>query len=381
MSSLKPHTIVITIVIAVIFLVVGDRLIGQAGQTELFGDALVYAYMAEGNFGDANAPFKYRVVVPLLAWLLPFEAEFSLKIVSYAGVFLFYIVILMTCRFLGFSIFASTASLFALFSTVWHLYNFQNPYLTDTTALMLLSVLFLSYIRGSFITYLTTTVLLVMTREITIVLVPLWLWTKQWPRAITAIGIGVISLIVIRWVVSSDSSELNISNSFVESLNGVARIHNMRPFIRIVVLNWGFVGALTVLGLLLTPIDKRTTLVPAFCLLLFAAIFSSFLAMDVGRMFAILSPVIVICCAQLFEVVSRKHYALAFFLLAAFTAQLFWVPTSITNRSSWIFETIFPRLTLGALETILVIVLLFTFRQKLGHAVRPFVTRLINKTT
>lgn len=369
MLLIKPHIIVTIIAIATIFLVMGDMFIGRAEPTHLFGDALVYIYMAEGNFADADPPFKYRIVVPLVAWLLPFEAELSLKIVSYAGLFLFYIVILMTCRSLGFNLFVSASSLFALFSTVWHLYNYQNPYLADTVALMLISVLLVSFVRGSFITFLTTTALIVITREITIALVPIWLWTKQWSRAATAIGIGVSLLIVVRWILSS---EPNISSSIIASLSSVDRINNMQPFVRIVVLNWGFVGVLTILGLLLTPIDKRAFIVPSFCLLLIAAIVSSFLATDVGRMFSILSPVIVIGCAQLFAVLAKKHNYLTFFLLVACTAQLFWVPTVFSDRDSWIFDTVFPRLILASLETILIVVIMFTLRQKLIRAVRPY---------
>ena len=155
------------LLLAVALVVLGDRVIGTNPPNggELFGDALVYTSMASGDYSDVSAPFRYRVLVPSIAWLLPFSAVLSLKLVSYAGLFFFYFISLVTCRRLGLSVFASFLGLATVYSSVWHLYNYQNPYLTDTMALVFLSLIFLSATSRNYPTYLLSPALGVVTRE------------------------------------------------------------------------------------------------------------------------------------------------------------------------------------------------------------------------
>lgn len=358
--NMKAYAIII--VLSALLLLLGDRFIGQAESTDLFGDAMVYTSMAEGDFTNVSAPFKYRLLVPTIAWLLPFSAIVSLKLVSYAGLFLFYVFTLLTCRQLGFGLAASFGGLFAVYSTVWHLYNYQNPYLTDTIALLLLTLLLLSVIRRSFMTYVCAAVLAVLTREITIFFVPMWLVTKEWRRAGTAIIAGVLVLMLPRLMLSSVGG---LSSSVVDVINHVDRLGNLLSFARPVLFNWGFVGFLTILGLLFTPNDRTWLFLCAFGLLLLAAVLSSFIATDVGRMFAVMSPIMVISCAQLLTVLSQKNIYVTVLLGTAFVTQLFWVPTIITSREGWVFETVFPRLILGVLELLLIIAIITVLRTDL----------------
>jgi len=342
--------------------VVGDRFIGQAESTRLFGDALVYTQMAEGDYSDVTSPFRYRILVPSFAWILPFTATESLKIVSYTGLFVFYVVTLFVCKRLGFSLLASIGGLCVVFSTVWHLNNYNNPYLTDAAAIGLLALMLLSAIWRSIIAFIVTSAMAVLTREITLLLIPIWLVTKQWRRAGAAIVVGVLVLMLPRLLMSSDSGFIDsVTNNF----NRVDRVGDLTSLAKPVLLHWGFVGCLTIFGLVLTPGHRFPMIVLAFALLSFAAVSSSFLATDVGRMIAILSPVMAVSCAQLIMMLLDSSRFISALLFAVIVTEIFWVPTIITSREGWVFDSVFPRAALGALEVILILAIVVILRTDL----------------
>lgn len=55
---------------------------GQLGGPALYGDALLYADLVRGGV-DVEAPFRYRVLVPLLARALPLAPSAALAAISW----------------------------------------------------------------------------------------------------------------------------------------------------------------------------------------------------------------------------------------------------------------------------------------------------------
>lgn len=120
-----------------LLLLLGDRLISQrqlngpSYDLTISGDTLVYTDMIDGNIQGAREPFRYRVLVPLIARALPFSPTLGLKIIAYVSLFAAYVFAMSACKRLGLSLSASFFGLFALYTSVWHLYNYHNPFLSN----------------------------------------------------------------------------------------------------------------------------------------------------------------------------------------------------------------------------------------------------------
>ena len=92
-------------------------LIGLRVRPEHYGDApMAEYYLAMAcrcpwpqtgvpwSIHDVTAPYRYRVLVPWIAGLLPFETATSLSLVTYASLGMYYFLILLTFRRLGIEI-------------------------------------------------------------------------------------------------------------------------------------------------------------------------------------------------------------------------------------------------------------------------------------
>ena len=140
--------ILAVVLLAGLLLLLGDLLIAQrelngpTPEMTISGDTLVYTKMIEDGIDTAREPFKYRVLVPLIGGALPFSPTLALKVITYVSLFFAYLFALLACRRLGISLLASFLGLFALYTSVWHLYNYHNPYLTDAFQLLALAVMF-----------------------------------------------------------------------------------------------------------------------------------------------------------------------------------------------------------------------------------------------
>lgn len=263
------------LLLAAALVILGDRVVGTNPPNggELFGDALVYTIMANGDYSEVSEPFRYRVLVPSIAWLLPFSAVLSLKLVSYAGLFLFYFISFVTCRKLGVSFFASFLGLATVYSSVWYLYNYQNPYLTDTMALAFLSLIFLTATSRNYPGFLLSSALGIVTREASIFLAPIWLVTRQWRKALLGILVVLLVYYLHRLIFASASDD---SGSFLNRFQEVDRLSHLSAFARPVIVHWGFSGGLAILGIVLVSQEWGRALALGFGALIVGAVISSF---------------------------------------------------------------------------------------------------------
>ena len=105
-------------------------------------DAETYVNMSNGFWEQSPAPFKYRLLLPFLVSISPFETLISFIIITYVSLFISYVIIFKILNdfiidtkfiYIGFLL---------IWTSTWHQYYFHNPYLTDSLANMFLCFMF-----------------------------------------------------------------------------------------------------------------------------------------------------------------------------------------------------------------------------------------------
>jgi len=113
-------------------LTIGSRAFGRAG------DHHVYLLMATTHaFSFHIAPYCWRVVVPLAARSLPFDAQTDFEVIAFAAVSLTGAAVYFLVARLGFSPARAGASMVLYFSLGWATkYNLRDFWLTDGAAIL-----------------------------------------------------------------------------------------------------------------------------------------------------------------------------------------------------------------------------------------------------
>lgn len=372
------RSLVIVLVMSAALVLLGDRLISQrqlngppGGEMTISGDTLAYVQMIEGDFKAVGKPYRYRILVPFMGRVLPFPPTLDLKVISYFSLFFAYVFALLTCRRLGLGYLASFGGLFALYSSVWHLYNYHNPFLTDAFQLMALSVMLFFLLRLNFTIFWAAGIIGILARETTVFLVPAWLATGQWRKSAAAVAITLVAWYLPQLFLSKDLGFFEYPSRVLSGVLSAGGLQDRpQPLLRAVFIQWGFTGVLTLIGLALVPISRFWPIITAFGLLLLGALVSSTIAADFGRIFALISPVAVVCCAFVFSTLSSRNIYLATLLALVLASRLFWVPTSLTPRESFVFDSIYPRLSVLVLEVFLTLAIAFTLRRAIVDGFR-----------
>lgn len=270
--------------------------------SSLYGDALSYVSMAEHGPTAAIAPFRYRVLVPFLASLMPLPAPTSLLMISVAALVAFYLLTLATSIRLGAAAPVAFGSLVAVFFTFWHQYNFHNPYLTDAFQLAMIAAMVYALIIDSFPVFAAAAVLAVAARETAVVFVPAWFLLKNKRRG-AAIVLCAVAVMMAPRLWYADGTPL------VESMGRAYRASGGSDrfpwaFARRVYdaygLFWWAIGVSVVVNL------RNPVLTVSFALLFVGALLSSVIAVDTGRMFQMLAPIIVPMLALALQKVPRR---------------------------------------------------------------------------
>ena len=182
--------------------------------------------MIEGDFDSIHSPLKYRILVPFLASLLPFTPLESLRIISYASLFVFYIMNILICLKLGMNKSSTLLALLCTFATLSHLYNYHNPFLTDAFGLMVISLLIYAYIIESFPMFVTICIVGLFARETIIFLAMIWL-IKDFKKGIILLVTCLLLIIIPRISLVTGSGNVSISSLFVSI--GIAKL-KLYPF-------------------------------------------------------------------------------------------------------------------------------------------------------
>jgi hypothetical protein len=321
-------------------------------------DAFFYIDMANGKWSAIPSPWKFRVLVPFLAGLLPFSAVDSLRLVAYLSLFFSYLFMFLACRKMGVSLGGSVIGLCCVWCSRWHLMNYNNPYLTDAFGLFILCVMMFSFLDDKFFVFLIAAVLGILARETTVFLVPVWLIRREWKRSLVLILAAVLAFISPRLLLGS-GTDITIMEVFERI--GMEKIRGMLSYGKDIFMSWTIVWFLSVLGLLFLPKNKYISASAIYSLLMVGAFATSLIAVDTGRMFSILTPVLAVTSAHFIDVLEKERMAWAKWVLVLlltyqaimYIPNLFFIEDSPENRWLRIAMAIIELLFTGCVVLIL----------------------------
>jgi hypothetical protein len=330
MPPARRHALLIACVAA--GLVLAGHLFAAQAVRHLGYDSTFYVAMAEGRSADVPAPFKFRVVVPLVASWLPLTAPDALRLITYLSLFGTYCLVIQAGLIAGLSLRASAFGLLSVWGSTWHLYNYYNPYMTDGAGLLALSAMVASVLTGAFPMFAAAAIAGVLVRELTIVLVPAWFATRQTRQALLIVAAAAVAVGLPRYWLSADG---DLGAALVDQ-NPLTQFP-LSVLARQLYAIWGFVWVLAIAGFFYLPAAYRPRILAMFAALFLGGLAASTVATDTGRMFAFLAPVMAIGCAQLYEVLARRSRALAWSLVAAMALQgIVNAPAVMLNAQHWI---------------------------------------------
>lgn len=324
------------------------------------GDSTFYLDMVNASGTHPPPPFRYRVLVPFLASMLPLRAPDALRAVSYASLFIAYLSILMSGRALRLPPGAAIAGLLVAFASAVHLYNYHNPFLTDAFWIMIACVMVQALITNSLPLFVAAALAGVLARESALLLAPLWC-IRSFRAGLWVVAAAVVSSAVLAGAMTSAPAGLQSSlGAAVEVAH--ARIQNPLRWAADVALAWGIQWPLMLAGLFHFQ-EERRLLAPATAIMMVAALVTSCIATDAARMFGTLMPIMAMGCAGWVNALRSQSPAWPALLIAFVCVQAaVALPNAVCDEQSPLFATPWPRL--GVLAGGTLYVLQFCLRQR-----------------
>jgi hypothetical protein len=282
MSSLRSVALALLVVLTcVAYVPVRGARVGAT----LVGDSLSYVAMIRGD-DLVESPFRFRLVVPMLARLLPLPPAQALAVLSWLALAAVYALLLSSARRLGVSTWPALGGLVLAVCTPTHLYNYHNPYLTDAAGLLVVTVCTYALLARRFVLFAAASVVGMGVREALLAIAPSWSATGQRGRAALVLALALLTYVAL--LVSIGPAPLG--------LNEKPFVFPPRPPLEIAaeaLLSWHALWLLAGVGLVRLSVQRRELLSLGGCLLA-ACLLTSLLASDTLRMFQPLFPVVVL---------------------------------------------------------------------------------------
>jgi hypothetical protein len=258
-------------------------------------DTIQYINMLKGRFDLAGSPQVYRVGVPFLARLLPLSPLSAFRLITVTSLFLAYWLCFVECSMLNIGLAATTLSVLAVFCSRPILFNYQNPFITDGLALLVLFVLSVLFLADRFAAFAAVLMVGMFVKESAPFVLPAWLLTPRWRKALLLALLAAGAFLAPRLAFPSHG---NYGSYVSLGLRSKLSLAWLFPFAKEVVLSWGGLWLLAGYGLLHSP--RRVRLLAAALALGF---FASFLVTEGEweRMLMIMAPVLVVFSAIAIE--------------------------------------------------------------------------------
>lgn len=191
------------VAIAIALVSIGHFLIEDPTETggPISPDTRAYLQMAEGE--GVPAPYRWRILAPVAARLLPVEPLQGLRVVSYLSLLGGYFLTLWTIRRLGVGLFPATLALLAVFGRPAHLLMYSNPFLTDAPAVASVAVAAAAVALGSFALLVAATFGGMLAREPMMLLLSAWVPTRRWLRLLAA-GVALLLTFAVVWALAPE---------------------------------------------------------------------------------------------------------------------------------------------------------------------------------
>lgn len=292
---------------------------GERGDPAVYGDAQLYADLVRGGV-DIEAPFRYRVVVPLLARALPLTPGAALAAISWCSLAASYALVLVMARRLRIAPLAAAAGLGLAVFTSAHLYNYTNPFITDAAGLLVATGALYALLSRRFALFAAISALGIGVREACVFVAPAWGATRQWRRTAASIALTLAVYVGTRALVGPSQKTLD------EGPFAIFPARTLRGWSWDTACAWHTLWLLAPIGLAAVRVERMPLAV--FGLLSLAGgLFTSLLATDTTRMFQPLFPLVALGLARFFELSwlsSRK--ATAALCVACIASSWVWHP-------------------------------------------------------
>ncbi len=280
------------------------------------GDSNYYMDMVEKNYSKVPPPFRYRILVPALASILPLESVSALKIITYVSLFCLYICLFWIGRIWNLSLSALCIGIGMYYSSLWQLYQFHNPYLPSSFSICMMALMIIFGIKKRFIPYMIALVVGILSHESTLFLAPLWFLTQDRKKGAWAVIAGISTYAVTHIALSSgDYSKYLIESTKISAVN-----QNLKDIAMNLFGAWSFLWLLGILGILVAPKKQFEFLYIPLVLLGLGGIISLFFATDIGRIFLPLTVVFPIAITNIFSIIKSKIHISIGILIAALQA-------------------------------------------------------------
>jgi hypothetical protein len=308
----------------VVFLLLGVALLldligfcAVPARIDVSSNSTSYIEMAQHGTSSVESPFRYRLLVPFLARLLPLPAEQALLVITHVSLVGCFFLAMLVCRRIGLSIPACIYGATALFCSRAVVYNYANPYMTDGVALLAIFVMVYSYVGEQETVFGFASLVGILAHEIAVFLVPAVLFSRRWKRGLAICAGSTFVLVLTRfWLGTGYAGNLKREFHF-------ASYHLSHPFelMKGAVLAWYLLWPLFVMGLTMLP-AKRFPLLVCSGLLTGGAVFLSSFVLDTERTYSILAPVMAVGAANVFEVLWKECRTRATGLVTVLLAQI-----------------------------------------------------------
>ena len=314
--------IALALFLAVLLVCAGALLIRSRGELHagLTPDDVNYLRLASGH--DGAAPWKFRVLGPDIARVLPTSASEGLRLVTFSSLIGVYTLTFLICLRLRVRALPALGALLMAFTATGQLAFFNDPLLIDGLASLFVTVAIWALLVPVFAVFAGVLIVGVAARESVLVLAPAWA-VRNRPRAIGVLGAGLAAYVAIHLAVGGGA----LTGENVE------RLHHLRQLFVGAAESWGFLWLLVPVGLYLL-VRERPALTAATIFLTAGGILATFVATDVSRMFLPLFPIVVVCTAVVIEHTYARRPSLALALFAVGLANLAFAPSVVTGTAS-----------------------------------------------
>lgn len=272
-----------------------------APQAKFTPDTQNYVRMIHGDYAQAITPFRYRVVVPIMAGRLPLRPEAALRAITWASLLLVYVLAVLECSMLGIGFRASALAVVALFCSRPNLLNYYNPYLTDGVGMLVLFVLSMSFIAGRLGAFSAVVVVGLFVRESAFFVLPAWLLTpKRWKAV--AVGTIATGLFLAPRIVFPSS--FGYGSYLFSGVAGKFNVMWLGGFAKGSILSWYSLWIPFAFGI--RRLSRRVHLLAVSLVLGALASCLVIQAGDYERMLSVLSPVFVPAVASVIEKAKKR---------------------------------------------------------------------------
>lgn len=332
-TGLRPRPVVDVVLLGILPLAVGAGLstiypaVGTPGMPPLSGDALQYLNMVTG-LAPVEQPFAYRIAVPALVSILPFEPSTGFKCVTWAGLWLGWCCVVIGGRHLGLTRSALAFGGVAASMTAGFANHFHNPYLTDGAGLAFVCFGVLSWQFDVLACAVVAVVVGSLVRESTVQISLLWAASRSWGRAGIVAALGLVVVAGVRSLPGMPSSQ-----GFIDASRHVWEVKGPVRVLEDALGTWHVFYVLALLGARRALPPARSTLRICLAVLVGSGVLLSLVAVNTNRMLTYAWPAMVLGTAALFDEVPRIRRLLIGLFLILVPGLLSWFPNRLSGAS------------------------------------------------